>query len=113
MYEQHFGFKAKPFSLLPNPAFLFMSRKHEVAMSILEYAVTNELVLSVITGEVGSGKTTLVRNLLNQLNGSHTVGLISNTHRDFDNLMQTVAAAFGIPFAGKGKWNYIRSSSIF
>lgn len=101
MYEQFYGLKAKPFSLLPDPAYLFMAKKHEVAMSILEYAVTNSLALSVVTGEVGSGKTTLVRNLLNQLNESHTVGLISNTHRDFSNLMQTVAAAYDIPFKGK------------
>jgi type II secretory pathway predicted ATPase ExeA len=51
-----------------------MSPRHEVAMSILEYAVTNDLVLSVVTGEVGSGKTTLVHNLLNQLGESPTVG---------------------------------------
>ena len=93
VYEKFYGLKAKPFSLLPDPAYLFMAKKHEVAMSILEYAVTNNLALSVVTGEVGSGKTTLVRNLLNQLNESHTVGLISNTHRDFSNLMQSVAAA--------------------
>ena len=103
MYEQFYGLAAKPFSLLPDPAYLYLSPRHEVAMSILEYAVTNDLVLSVVTGEVGSGKTTLVRNLLNQLGDSHTVGLISNTHYDFDNLMQTVAAAFGIPFKDKGK----------
>ena len=103
MYEEFYGLNAKPFSLLPDPRYLFLSRKHEVAMSILEYAVMNDLVLSVVTGEVGSGKTTLVRNLLNQLGETHTVGLISNTHHDFDNLMQTVASAFGIAFTGKGK----------
>jgi type II secretory pathway predicted ATPase ExeA len=92
MYEQFYGLRAKPFSLLPDPAYLYLSANHELAMSILEYAVTNDLVLSVLTGEVGSGKTTLVRNLLNELDESHRVGLISNTHRGFDNLMQMVAA---------------------
>jgi len=103
MYEQFYGLSGKPFSLLPDPSYLFMSHRHEVAMSILEYAVTNDLALSVVTGEVGSGKTTLVRNLLNKLGDTHTIGLISNTSREFDNLMQTVAAAFDIPFRDKGK----------
>jgi type II secretory pathway predicted ATPase ExeA len=101
MYEQFYGLRAKPFSLLPDPAYLYLSANHELAMSILEYAVTNDLVLSVLTGEVGSGKTTLVRNLLNELDESHRVGLISNTHRGFDNLMQMVAAIYDIPFKGK------------
>lgn len=102
MYEQFFGLNAKPFSLLPDPAYLYLSENHELAMSILEYAVTNDLALSVLTGEVGSGKTTLVRNLLNGLDESHRVGLISNTHRSFNSLMQTVAATYDIPFKDKG-----------
>lgn len=103
MYEKFFGLRAPPFSLLPDPAYLFQSRKHQLALSMLEYAVRNQLSLSVITGEVGSGKTTLVRQLLNNLGASFTVGLISNTHRAFGNLMQWVALAYGLPFKGKEK----------
>ena len=101
MYENFYGLKARPFSLLPDPSYLFLSRKHETALSILEYAVNNDLALSVVTGEVGSGKTTLVRQLMHELADSVTVGLISNTHRSSTNLMRSVALAYDIPFKEK------------
>lgn len=103
MYEKFYGLNAKPFSLLPDPKYLYLSRKHDTAMSMLEYAVSGDLGLSVVTGEVGSGKTTLVRQLINQIEDNVTIGLISNTHRDFNNLMQFVAMAYGLPFKGKEK----------
>lgn len=103
MYEAFYGLRTKPFSLLPDPAFLYGSRKHQLALSALQYAVQSRLALSVITGEVGSGKTTLVRQLINELGDSVTVGLISNTHRGFGNLMQWVALAYGLPFKGRDK----------
>ncbi len=103
MYESFYGLKAKPFSLLPDPAYLFHSRQHQVALSLLEYAVNNQLTLSAMSGEVGSGKTTLVRELINKLGDGVTVGLISNTHRSFGNLMQWVCAAYGLPGRGKDK----------
>lgn len=103
MYEKFYGLQANPFSLLPDPAYLFHSRKHDVALSLLEYAMNNRLTVSAMTGEVGSGKTTLVRKLMNQLGDSFTVGMISNTHRGFDNLMQWVALAYGLPFKGRDK----------
>ena len=101
MYEAFYGLRTKPFSLLPDPAFLYASRKHQLALSMLQYAVQSRLALSVVTGEVGSGKTTLVRQLINELGDAVTVGLISNTHRGFGNLMQWVALAFGLPFRDK------------
>ncbi len=103
MYEAYYGLRAKPFSLLPDPAFLYQSRKHQMALAMLEYAMHNALTLSVITGEVGSGKTTLLRGLLNRLGDGVTVGLISHTHRTFGNLMQWVALAFGLPFKDRDK----------
>ncbi len=103
MYEAFYGFKTKPFSLLPDPAFLYRSRKHQLALAALQYAVQSRLALSVVTGEVGSGKTTLVRQLINESGDSVTVGLISNTHRGFGNLMQWVALAYGLPFRDKDK----------
>ncbi len=103
MYEKFFGLKEKPFSLLPNPAYLYLSRKHQLALSTLEYALQNGLTLTAISGEVGSGKTTLIRQLIHQLGAGVRVGLISNTHRSFGNLLQWVALAFGLPFKGKDK----------
>ncbi len=103
VYEQFYGLTAKPFSLLPDPKYLFRSHQHEVALSILEYATGGDIALSVITGEVGSGKTTLVRQLMGQLEETTTIGLISNTHSAADNLMQFVALAYDMPFKGKEK----------
>jgi len=80
-----------------------MSQQHARVMSTLEYAVNNDAALSVVTGDVGAGKTTLIRQLLIQLDQTVTVGLISNTHREFGSLMQSVALAFGIHFKGKDK----------
>ncbi|MEQ8494804.1 MAG: hypothetical protein RLW42_11410, partial [Gammaproteobacteria bacterium] len=90
MYEEFYGLRTNPFTLLPAPEFLYESRKHALGLSLLEYAVERRLLLSMITGEVGSGKTTIVRRLLNGLGDDVTVGLISNTHAAFGNLMQWV-----------------------
>ncbi len=103
MYEQFYGLQENPFSLLPDPTYLFASRKHKIGLSLLEYAVHNRSLLSVITGEVGTGKTTLVRQLLNNLDEEVTVGLISNTHNSFGNLMQWIALAFELPFKDRDK----------
>ena len=61
MYEEFYGLRTNPFTLLPAPGFLYESRKHALGVSLLEYAVERRLLLSMITGEVGSGKTTIVR----------------------------------------------------
>ncbi len=103
MYEEFYGLRTNPFTLLPAPEFLYESRKHALGVSLLEYAVERRLLLSMITGEVGSGKTTIVRRLLNNLGGDVTVGLISNTHAGFGNLMQWVALAFDLPFKDRDK----------
>lgn len=60
MYEKHFGFREKPFSLTPDPAFLYLGRKHSMALTMLEYGVTNDAPIIVISGEIGSGKTTVI-----------------------------------------------------
>jgi type II secretory pathway predicted ATPase ExeA len=64
MCEAFDGFTEKPFSLLPDPGFLFMGRQHSVAYAMLQYGLTNQAGFTVITGGIGYGKTTLVRHLL-------------------------------------------------
>lgn len=105
MYESFYGFKEKPFSLLPDPAFLFMSEKHRRALAMLRYGVMNEAGFTVITGEIGSGKTTLIRLLLNEINHDYTttVGIVSNTHRTFGELLEWVLLAFKLEYRGKKK----------
>ena len=98
MYERFFRFREKPFSLTPDPAFLYLGRHHSAAYSLLEYGVLSQAGLTVVTGEVGCGKTTLIRHLLNQLPDQVTVGLISNTHHRFDNLLEWVLMSFGVDY---------------
>jgi len=103
VYERLYGFREKPFSILPDPSFLFLSRKHRMALDLLEYGMMNQAGFNVITGEIGTGKTTLVRHLLNQLDRDVTVGLISNTHRSFGELLQWILFAFKLEHRGKEK----------
>lgn len=103
MYEKHFGFREKPFSLNPDPAFLYLGRQHSMALTMLEYGVLNDAHIVVVSGNIGCGKTTLIRRLLNTLQADTTVGLISNTHNAFGELIQWVAMAFGLPFENKAK----------
>ncbi|MBK8161674.1 MAG: AAA family ATPase [Gammaproteobacteria bacterium] len=105
MYESYYKFKEKPFSLLPDPGFLFLSKNHRMALAMLEYGLLNQAGFTVITGEIGSGKTTLIRKLLNQIESDEniTVGLVSNTHRSFGELLQWILLAFKLEFRGKEK----------
>jgi general secretion pathway protein A len=95
MYEAFFKFQHKPFSLLPDPDFLFLSSRHAIGLSLLEYSLTGQAGFCVITGEIGSGKTTLVRAFLGRVGREFTVGLISNTHHSLKDIAAWAMAAFG------------------
>jgi type II secretory pathway predicted ATPase ExeA len=96
MYENFYKLKEKPFTLLPDPGFLYMSDKHRMALTLLEYGLTNHAGFTVISGEIGAGKTTLIRHLLNNMDQEYSVGLISNTHRSFGELLQWILLAFNL-----------------
>jgi type II secretory pathway predicted ATPase ExeA len=100
MYESHYGLREKPFSLLPDASFLYLSKRHRMALTLLEYGLMNQAGFTVITGQIGTGKTTLIRHLLGTMEQAHTVGLISNTHRSFGELLQWILLAFNLPHAG-------------
>jgi general secretion pathway protein A len=96
LYTDHFNFSERPFSLLPDPDFLFWSKAHSRAFSILEYGLVTRAPLTVITGEVGTGKTTLVQALLRQIDEDITVGLVSNAQGGRGDLLRWVLSALGI-----------------
>lgn len=100
MYEAFYRLKEKPFSIQPDPEFLFFGRRHTLAYATLEYAVRNRAAFAVISGEIGCGKTTLIRHLLNQLEPNFTVGMVYNTHSDIANLLEWIMLAFGQPYQG-------------
>jgi general secretion pathway protein A len=101
MYEAYYGLREKPFSILPDPEIIYWGRAHRMAYTMLEFGVINNAQFTVITGEVGSGKTTLVRHLLRKLDpGKTNVGLISNTPRERDELLQCIMMSLKLPFEG-------------
>ena len=101
MYNDHFGLTQKPFNLSPDPSFLYFTRGHRSALAMLEYGIQNESGFTLISGEVGCGKTTLIRYLLGTLDKHYAVGLISNTHESFGDLIDLVLLAFDLEYKGK------------
>ncbi len=96
MYERYFGLKSKPFALNPDPSFLYPSRQHAAALTMLEYGIESQATFCLLTGEIGSGKTTVVRQLIRTLDESCTVGLISNTHQKFRSILPWALSALGV-----------------
>lgn len=98
MYEAYFGLRGKPFQLNPDPSFFYGSRGHRRAMAYLEYGLHQNEGFIVITGEIGAGKTLLVRSLLEKLDPKKIVAAnLVSTQIDADDTLRLVAAAFGIP----------------
>ena len=96
MYEEFYHLTEKPFTLSPDPAFLYLGKSHMRAMNILQYGVESDSGITVISGEVGTGKTTLVRRLLNELSDDYIIGMITNTQQDFGDLLKWVLHSYDI-----------------
>lgn len=101
MYETLYGFNEKPFSLLPDPDFLYLSDRHRRALNMLEFAVLGEAGFTLITGEVGTGKTLLIKHFLRKIGTSANIGLIENTHQEFGSLMDWMLSAFDLDEGGR------------
>lgn len=113
MYESFYKFRTKPFSLLPDPEFLFLSTRHKEGLSLLEYGFFNRAVFTVLTGEPGTGKTTLLNKILDQNREKCTVGVIPTTHPDAASLLPWVADAFGLDCPGQDTVAYFRALTAF
>ncbi len=96
IYNEHFGLRERPFTLLPDPDFLYWSESHTRAYTMLEYGMLTHAPITVITGEIGAGKTTLLRHLLRTLPEEFTVGLISNAQGNRGELLHWVLMALGV-----------------
>ncbi|MBX3302522.1 MAG: AAA family ATPase, partial [Nitrospira sp.] len=95
--------KTKPFTLLPDPEFLYLGAKHRMALSLLEYGLANESAFIVMAGEPGTGKTTLLNRLLSETRHPWTIGVLSNTHIGLDGLLPWIAASFGLQLKDKSE----------
>ncbi|MHA6262894.1 ExeA family protein [Arenibacterium sp. CAU 1754] len=96
-YLDYFGLHERPFTLVPDPDFLYWSPQHRRGYSVLEFGVLSQAPITLLTGEIGSGKTTLLQKLLSQLDDSVTVGLISNAQGNRGELLQWVLNALAVP----------------
>ncbi len=97
MYEAFYGFTGRPFQLNPDPRFFFASRQHKRAMSFVEYGLHQAEGFIVVTGEVGAGKTTVVRNLIAGLDPGKVVAAhLVSTQLEADDTLRMVAAGFGV-----------------
>lgn len=112
LYADFFGLSERPFTLLPDPSFLYWSSQHTRAFSVLEFGVLSRAPITLITGEVGAGKTTLVQHLLSRLDVDLTVGLISNAQGGRGELLQWVLNAFSISLP-EGQLDYVRMFQTF
>lgn len=100
MYESFYQLREKPFSILPDPDLIYWGKMHSMAFTMLEFGIMNNAGFTVITGEIGSGKTTLVRHLLKKLSPTLTLGLISSSPQGREELLQWILMALGQPFDG-------------
>ncbi len=114
MYESYFGLTSKPFQLNPDPNFYFGSKQHRRATAYLEYGLHQNEGFIVVTGEVGAGKTTIVRGLLNKLDSSKVVAAqLVSTQLDADDTLRMVAAAFGVRTKNLGKSDVLLALEAF
>jgi general secretion pathway protein A len=114
MYEAFYHLRAKPFQLSPDPSFFYGSKGHKRAMSYLEYGLHQGEGFIVITGEVGAGKTTLVRHLFKKLQGENLVAAqLVSTQLDADDMLRMVAAAFGLPHEDNNKATLLKRLENF
>ncbi len=98
MYLNFFSLSFAPFDLLPDARFLYLGKNHDAALTSLRYGIETGAGFIVITGEIGTGKTTLIRSILNNLPQQYVVGLITNTHPDFGSMLEWVLLSFSLEY---------------
>jgi putative secretion ATPase (PEP-CTERM system associated) len=114
MYERYFGLKEKPFRLTPDPRFLYLSEKHAEALDHLYYGISQGEGFMVISGDVGTGKTTIIRSLLDRLNDPKIeTALILNPLLEIDELLKSILEDFGLTPQGKSKKDLIDQLNAF
>jgi putative secretion ATPase (PEP-CTERM system associated) len=103
MYEKHFQLRERPFALSPDPEYLYLSKVHQEALSYLRYGIEGHAGFVVITGEIGSGKTTMLQSLLGRVDRNTAVARIVNTLLDPRELLESIMLDFGMDPTGMSK----------
>jgi len=99
MYERFYGLRVKPFAIAPQAEFLYPSRRHRVALDLLRYGLETRAPFIVVSGEIGTGKTMLLRHLLGRLGPGIAVASVAHAHGGYHNLLRWAADAFGVAAA--------------
>ncbi|MFZ2948391.1 MAG: XrtA/PEP-CTERM system-associated ATPase [Desulfuromonadaceae bacterium] len=113
MYESFFNLRSKPFDLLPDPRFIYLSKSHKKALTYLDYGIRERSGFVLLTGEVGSGKTTLIRNLLDKHYEHVVLSKVFNTRVTSEQLLAMINDDFGLAVQGKDKVTLIRDLNEF
>jgi general secretion pathway protein A len=113
VYLEYYGLSEPPFNITPNPRFLFYSAKHREAFNHLLYGIRERKGFVQLTGEVGAGKTTICRAMLEQLGDQFATALILNPVLDADQLMKAVAMEFGLDVKGKDRLDTLAAINQF
>lgn len=113
MYEAFFKLKTKPFDLVPNPDFLFLSKSHKKALTYLDYGIRERVGFILLTGEVGSGKTTIIRDLIKKHHEEVVISKVFNTRVNSEQLIALINDDFGLPVVGKDKTVMLRDLNDF
>lgn len=113
MYEAYFGLTTKPFELLPNPDFIFSSKSHKRTMTFLDYGIKERAGFILLTGEIGSGKTTIIRDLINKYANRILLSKVFNTNVDSHQLISLINEDFGLPVQGRDKQTLFRELTDF
>ena len=108
MYLEFYGFSEQPFETTPDPRFLFLTESHREALNSMAYGIQGRKGFISVSGEVGTGKTTIVHHLLDHLDSGVKVVLISQTKVTFEQLLRDVLWGLELPTAGENKSSLIR-----
>ena len=103
MYEDFYGFAEKPFSLTPDPKYLYRSQSHANAFELLQYAIRRREGFAVVTGDIGTGKTTLCRAVLEQIDRTTFTALVLNPFQSEEDLLKRILLDFGVISRGELK----------
>lgn len=113
MYETFFNLTSKPFELVPNPEFLFLSRSHKRALTYLDYGLRERAGFILLTGEIGAGKTTIIRNLIKNRDQRMVLSKVFNTRVDSTQLITLINDDFGLATQGKDRITLLRDLNDF
>jgi putative secretion ATPase (PEP-CTERM system associated) len=108
MYEMYYGFREKPFNIAPDPDFLYPSRKHKNAISSLDYGLMEESGIILFTGEIGTGKTTIIRHMLKKIGAEFQAAVVENTNVSGNQLLGLILQEFGLELQTDNKATMIR-----